>query len=150
MGYFDALTTSYFKTAADGRKPFFPCGVLGRGYFLGSERDYEQLRRRLKTYTILALVATAGSTALQIPIAAIVTPTLLIAFYSLWVSCRLRGRLCVHARPSEPASRTLTCLAHCRSSNPRSHPALFAAASYVLCAKSSSASSGDTAARTAS
>ena len=47
MGYFDALTSSYFKTAADGRKLFFPWGVLGRGYLFDSDRDYERLRRQL-------------------------------------------------------------------------------------------------------
>ena len=45
MGYFDALTSGYFKTAPDGRKLFFPWGVLGRGYAIDSEQDYERLRR---------------------------------------------------------------------------------------------------------
>jgi hypothetical protein len=36
MGYFDALTSNAFKTAPDGRKLFFPWGVLGRGYVLAS------------------------------------------------------------------------------------------------------------------
>jgi hypothetical protein len=30
MGYFDALASASFKTAADGRRLFFPWGVLVR------------------------------------------------------------------------------------------------------------------------
>ena len=48
MGYFDALTSSYFKTTPDGRKLFFPWGVLGRGYTIDSEQDYERLGGRSK------------------------------------------------------------------------------------------------------
>jgi hypothetical protein len=112
MGYFDALTSSYFKTAADGRKLFFPWGVLGRGYLLDSDRDYERLRRQLKTYTVLTLVASIGSVALQIPIAAIVTPALLIAFYFVWVSYRLRGLQPSDERLSWRESMTSQALAH--------------------------------------
>jgi hypothetical protein len=91
MGYLDAVTGRYFKTAADGRKLFFPWGVLGRGYVLDSDHDYERLRQRLKTYSILALVAIIGSSALQIPVVAIVVTGLLIVFYLVWVSYLLRG-----------------------------------------------------------
>jgi hypothetical protein len=38
MGFFNALTSSGFKTGQDGRKLFFPWGVLGRGYIIDSER----------------------------------------------------------------------------------------------------------------
>ena len=34
----DALTSGYFKTAPDGRKLFFPWGVLGRGYTINWSR----------------------------------------------------------------------------------------------------------------
>ena len=46
MGYFDALTSGYFKTTPEGRKLFFPWGVLGRAYAIDSQQDYERLRRR--------------------------------------------------------------------------------------------------------
>ena len=46
MGYFDALTSGYFNIAPDGRKLFFPRGVLGRAYAIDSQQDYERLRRR--------------------------------------------------------------------------------------------------------
>jgi hypothetical protein len=70
MGYFDALTSGYFKTAPDGRKLFFPWGVLGRGYTINSEPDYERLRRQVKAYTVVSLVLIVGVTALQAYVAA--------------------------------------------------------------------------------
>ena len=81
MGYFDALTSGYFKTAPDGRKLFFPWGVLGRGYTIDSEQDYERLRRQVKAYTIVSLVLIVAVTALQAYVGAVVIGTLLIAFY---------------------------------------------------------------------
>ncbi len=38
MGYFDGLTSGSFKTAEDGRRLFFPWGVLGSGYALPRSR----------------------------------------------------------------------------------------------------------------
>jgi hypothetical protein len=39
---------------------FFPWGVLGRGYTIDSEQDYERLRRQVKAYTIVSLVLIVG------------------------------------------------------------------------------------------
>ena len=36
-GYFNALTSGYFKTGADGRKLFFPWGIFGSGYAIPSD-----------------------------------------------------------------------------------------------------------------
>src|SRR3954454_2116217 len=91
MGYFDALTSGYFKTATDGRKLFFPWGVLGRGYTIDSQQDYEQLRRQVKAYTIVSLVLIVGVTALQAYVGAVVLGALLIAFYLGWMRYLLRG-----------------------------------------------------------
>jgi hypothetical protein len=41
----DALTNSSFKTTKDGRRFFFPWGVLGRGYLIPNEQDFDRLRR---------------------------------------------------------------------------------------------------------
>ena len=60
MGYFDALTSGYFKTAPDGRKLFFPWGVLGPRLHHRLEQDYERLRRQVKAYTIVSLVLIVG------------------------------------------------------------------------------------------
>ena len=91
MGYFDALTSGYFKTAPDGRKLFFPWGVLGRGYAIDSEQDYERLRRQVKAYTIVSLVLIVAVTALQAYVGAVVIGALLIAFYLGWMRYLLRG-----------------------------------------------------------
>jgi hypothetical protein len=56
MGYFDAVTSAFFKTAADGRRLYFPWGSWGRGYVLASEHDYERLRRQIKIWQIAILV----------------------------------------------------------------------------------------------
>ena len=37
-GYFDTLTSAYFKTARDGRKLVFPWSYNGRGYVIASEQ----------------------------------------------------------------------------------------------------------------
>ena len=56
MGYFDGLTSGSFKTAQDGRRLFFPWGVLGSGYAIASEQDYQRLRRQVKAYMVAMLV----------------------------------------------------------------------------------------------
>ena len=63
MGYFDALVGNYFdallrnsfNTAPDGRRLFFPWGVMGRAYVIGSEFDYARLRRQIKIGLIVML-----------------------------------------------------------------------------------------------
>jgi len=64
MGYFDGLTSGYFKTARDGRRLFFPWGVWGRGYVVGSELDYERLRGQIKIFVIAGMALMLGSVAL--------------------------------------------------------------------------------------
>ena len=55
MGYFDALTSSCFKTTEDGRRLFFPWGTLGRGYAVASEVEFQRLRQRVKAYLVISL-----------------------------------------------------------------------------------------------
>ena len=112
MGYFDALTSGYFKTAPDGRKLFFPWGVLGRGYTIDSEQDYERLRRQVKAYTIVSLVLIVGVTALQAYVGAVVIGALLIAFYLGWMRYLLRGLRSSDERLSLQDSMTLQARAH--------------------------------------
>ena len=64
MGYFDALTSSAFKTTEDGRRLFFPWGVLGRGYVL-SQSQYERLQKQVRIYTIVALALIIAMSALK-------------------------------------------------------------------------------------
>ena len=60
MGYFDALTSSSFKTAPDGRRLFFPWGIYGRGYFIESEQDFRRIERLVRTYLIVMLTLIIG------------------------------------------------------------------------------------------
>jgi hypothetical protein len=90
MGYFDALTSSYFKTAQDGRKLFFPWGALGRGYAIPSDQDYKRLQRQVKAYTIVSLVLIIGAVVLQIYFGLVIA-ALLIVFYMIWTRYLLRG-----------------------------------------------------------
>ncbi len=91
MGYFDALTSSYFKTAADGRKLFYPWGVLGRGYAIATEQDQQRLRRQLKIYTIVSFVLIVGACVLQTYLVAILIAVALIVFYLFWVRRLIAG-----------------------------------------------------------
>jgi hypothetical protein len=96
MGYFEALTSSAFKTTADGRRLFFPWGVLARGYELASEQDYERLRRQVKAYMIVSLVLVIGLGVLGAHLLAGIVVVLLLVSYVVWVQFVLRG-----LRPSE-------------------------------------------------
>jgi hypothetical protein len=91
MGYFDALTSSSFKTAPDGSQVFFPWGVMGRGYVIPSQQDYERLRQQLKTYMIVIMVLIIGTVASQQYIAAFVVAAGLIIFHQMWIRYQLRG-----------------------------------------------------------
>jgi Ca2+/Na+ antiporter len=90
MGYFDALTSGAFKTAKDGRRLFFPWGVLGRGYDLASERDYERLQRQIKIYMIATLVLVIGTGVMEAYVWSVIAVALLIALYVVWAVYQLR------------------------------------------------------------
>jgi hypothetical protein len=96
VGYFDALiTSSYFKTAPDGRKLFFPWSTSGRGYTIASEQDFPRLRRQVKVYVVISLVvvvvgllvmgAGSASASLERYFAASVIGALPIGFYMVWL-----------------------------------------------------------------
>ncbi len=100
MGYFDAMTKGCFKTAQDGRKLFFPWGVLGRGYAIVSEQDNLRLQQQFKIYMVVSLVLVIGSASLKGDLVGLVIAMLLIGFYSVWMRYLLR-RL-------QPADESLT------------------------------------------
>jgi len=83
VGYFDAVTSSCFKTAADGRKLFFPWGVMGRGYVIASERNYQRLRWQCKTYIIVGFVLLFAANLFGF-LWGLVAAALLIAGYIGW------------------------------------------------------------------
>src|SRR3954470_22868321 len=85
MGYFDGLTSSTFKTTKDGRRLFFPWGVLGSGYSIGSEQDYQRLRQQVKAYMVVTLVAVIASGMYEPYRAPLAAAALLVCFYLGWM-----------------------------------------------------------------
>jgi|SRR6516162_3715466 len=90
MGYFDFLTSSYFKAGRDGRKQFFPWGILGDGYTIASEQDYLRLQQQIKIYMIVSLVLVIGAASLKGDLVGLLIAMLLIGFYSVWTRFLLR------------------------------------------------------------
>jgi hypothetical protein len=82
MGYFDALTSSSFKTAPDGRRLFFPWGTLGRGYVIGSEPDFKRLERQVRTYLIAMLTLIIGLSVLGSTLVTFAAGALLTCCYA--------------------------------------------------------------------
>src|SRR5262245_1797653 len=110
MGYFDALTSSSFKTTPDGQRLFFPWGVRRRGYVIRSDRDHARLRGQVRIFNIIAMAsliaAVIGALALReylylagLAIAALsVFYIFYIAFYVSWLRYLLRGLHRSHER----------------------------------------------------
>ena len=90
MGYFDALTSSSFKITPAG-KFFFPWGVLGRGYAIPTELQYERLRRQVKTYTIVSLVVIIALMAVQQYLWGIAAAALSMVAYACWAYFQTRS-----------------------------------------------------------
>ena len=91
MGYFDGLTSGSFKTAQDGRRLFYPWGYLGSGYVVASQQDAERLRRQLKTYYIVMLVAIVGTSAVHAFVTSAAVAAICIIFYEIWVRRQVAG-----------------------------------------------------------
>ena len=51
--YADALFAGFTKTAQDGRKVFYPRGVVGRGYVIASEEDEERLKQKFAVFLVI-------------------------------------------------------------------------------------------------
>lgn len=84
---------SYFKTATDGRRLFFPWGVLGRGYVVAGDADYERIRGMRKTFLLISVVLIAGGLILQrqsqiAPLSIVIGYA---AAYAVWTRFTLAG-----------------------------------------------------------
>ena len=90
MGYFDALTSGSFKTTQDGRRLFFPWGVLGRGYSIANEQDYLRLRQQVKGYLIVSMVLMIGSQPFGGYLVVVAIAALCTTLYLAWVWYVLR------------------------------------------------------------
>ena len=112
MGYFDALTSSSFKTAPDGTKLFFPWGTLGSGYSIASEQDFLRLRRQIKIYLTVSLVLIVISNPLLGYLNTFAIAVILIGFYLVWMRYALRGLKKSSEKLSLQESMTSQALAH--------------------------------------
>jgi hypothetical protein len=114
MGYFDAIASSAFKIADDGRKLFFPWGTLGRGYVLGSDEDYLRLRGQIKIFMIaaLGLIVVLGALQSYSYLVFVAVTPVLIGFYAVWMAYRLRGLQPSDERLSWQESMTSQALTH--------------------------------------
>jgi hypothetical protein len=121
MGYFDALARYSLTTAPDGRRLFFPWGVMGRGYVIGSELDYERLRRQTKISLIVAFALVFIS---PLAISKLALPRYLFGFMvaaeavamGAWMQYLLRGL----ASPAERLSRQESVTLQARGRSPAS------------------------------
>jgi hypothetical protein len=90
MGYFDALTSSSFKTTDDGRRLFFPWGTLGRGYDIPSEEELERLRRHVKAYMVVSLPLIIVAVTWKGFLGGVALMPVLIVPYVLWTQSQCR------------------------------------------------------------
>jgi hypothetical protein len=91
MGYFDAITSSYFKTAPGGQRLFFPWTSWGSGYVLASNEDYDRLRRKLRNYWIGGLLLIAVANVAVAYLGGFLVAALLIGIYAVWIRYLVRG-----------------------------------------------------------
>jgi hypothetical protein len=90
MGYFDALTSSSFKTAKDGRTLFCPWGILGRAYVIPSEDDLQRLHRGVKTFMVIALPLVWAAVAFKGMVAGLIALPVTTIPYVIWVTVECR------------------------------------------------------------
>ena len=111
MSYLDALSSSCFKTGADGRHLFFPYGMVGGGYVLRSQHEYEQLRGKMNGWIVGMLAAgfTVPFPWVAFPVSALIVLVVILS-YVAWVRAVTRGL----ARTAEPMtlSESLAAQAH--------------------------------------
>ena len=86
---------SYFKTAADGGKLFFPWGVLGKGYVIGSDANYERIRGMRKIFLGISVVLIVAVLVIQRrdPFALYAVAAGYIAAYAMWTRFAVAGLL---------------------------------------------------------
>jgi Ca2+/Na+ antiporter len=112
MGYFDAITSGSFKTMPDGRRLFFPWGVLGHGYAVPTVAGYERLRRQVKINTAVSLVLIIAVAALQYYLWTFIVGGLLTAAYAGWAYVQTRSLQPTGERMSYQESLTMQALRH--------------------------------------
>jgi hypothetical protein len=116
VGYFDALTSTTFRTTDDGRRLFFPWGSLRGGYVVASQVDYERLRRLVKAYLAGALVLIIGLISARAYLLCFAAAAAWCALYIGWATWTVRGL--------QPSNETLT-LHEATAVHARAHSPIF-------------------------
>lgn len=57
MGYFDRLTDANFITDSEGHLLYYRWGVFGKGYVLADDKKKQEVRRFVKLYYTISLLA---------------------------------------------------------------------------------------------
>jgi hypothetical protein len=92
QNYLDAVISSFFKTAQDGRKLFYPRGVWGGGYAIASEPDYKRVVRQIKGFWGVLLVLMTIGAVLQGYLGLFISGAFLLVFYFIvWAPYLVRG-----------------------------------------------------------
>jgi hypothetical protein len=123
VGYFDALTSTTFRTTDDGQRLFFPWGSLRGGYVVASEADYERLRRLVKAYLVVALVLIIGLMSARAYLLGFAAAAAWCALYIAWATWTVRGL--------QRSNETLT-LREATAVHARAHSALFLWAALIV------------------
>lgn len=90
VNYFDNLTSSYFKTAQDGRKLYYPWGFWGRGYVV-SETDERRIRQSLMGYYVVVIMAMIAGYVFYNHIGGLAVAAICIVGYAIWARALVRG-----------------------------------------------------------
>ncbi len=98
MGYFDAITSASFKKSAGGQLLFYPYGILGRGYVVPSEAEFEKLRRSYKYMWVVSFVLIfvvvwilLAATTTWLPFIFLPVVAIYLIAFMLWVRARCRN-----------------------------------------------------------
>jgi hypothetical protein len=90
MGYFEAISNAYFKVGKDGRRMFYPWGVIGGGYVVDAAGE-ARLRRAVQIYLIAAIVLAGVGYALGREIGVLVAGVVVIAGYAIAIRSMVQG-----------------------------------------------------------
>jgi len=70
---------------------YFPWGVVGKGYVMPSQRDYERLHRDLKIYQLVSLIVIIALAAMGWLLGCIIAAVVLVGLYAIWALYQTRG-----------------------------------------------------------
>jgi hypothetical protein len=113
QNYLDAVFSSFFKTAQDGRRLFYPRGVWGGGYAIASEQAYKRVVRQLIVFWGVVLVLMMIGAVLQGYLGLFISGAFFIVFYYIVLAPYLvRGLQPSDERLSLQESYTSQALVH--------------------------------------